>query len=178
MSDGTYSPSLNSIYTRSQIEAQEFSFSEITDDWSPEFENSGLMASYFALVTKHMHSLNTMTPLVGTLSDAMVFPVAVINDAAAFPIKTLSNATTIPVAIIENFLTHPGVSLSSAGNIPEVNQGTTPQVENRGWKQYVGQSEYTARLEAITPSLANNEDEGYVPPTPQGKVRAVRSRLK
>jgi hypothetical protein len=179
MNSETYSSSLNSLYIQPDREAQETAFSEFTNDWSTEFNTGNLMANYFSMMAKRVQSLDRLIPLMGTFSDAMVFPTTVVSDAVAFPIKTVSNAANLPMAIVENLLTHPGVGLSSGpkelgGGVESV----SPQVESHGWKQYINYEEYIARLGAITPKLANDEDEGYAPPAPQGKVRAVRSRLK
>ncbi len=49
-------------------------------------------------------------------------------------------------------------------------------VENRGWGEYVEPAEYEARRDAMSPKPANGEAEAHVPPTPQGKVRAIPKR--
>ncbi len=51
-----------------------------------------------------------------------------------------------------------------------------PQVEHRGWRDYIDPAEYETRLEAISPRSANNEAEEHVPPPPRGRGRAIRMR--
>lgn len=182
MNSGTYSASLNSMQWGLARKSLQPSLHEATSDWNKEFQEINLMASRLAVVSNGFEPMVLFAPSLsaslGTFSSAIRLPMEAVSNALGQPIRPLSVAAMIPIELVSamavpllSFVNDP---LTGVLEEPQVIE--SPQVEYRGWGEYVEPAEYEARLAAISPKPANGEAEEHVPPTPRGKIRAIPLR--
>ncbi len=178
MTSGTYSPSLNSTQGSLERKALEHSLYEATSDWSEESQRIDLIASRLALVHHVFRPFALAASPLGTFSNAVALPVEAMGNAFALSTRTFGLVCRgSVVALGEAAMSSVSAANDSLTKVP--NDGLvseSPQMEYRGWGDYIEPAEYEARLAAISPRLANNEAEEHVPPTPQGKIQAIPLR--
>ncbi len=170
MTSGTHSPSLNPVHR---------GFGREVREPNEGFEGINLIADQFALMTRCLRVMAPLNPLIGTINDDITSPMATLRYSITPPMRTFSSAITLlPAEVIGNLVAKSmaAASDSRASAFIDAPVAEMPQVEHRGWRDYIDPAEYETRLEAISPRSANNEAEEHVPPPPRGRGRAIRMR--
>ncbi|MBA3473011.1 MAG: hypothetical protein H0T57_07230 [Rubrobacter sp.] len=202
MTNGTYSPSLNTAHWRPKRKVQESAFSEGTSDWNEEFRNINLIASRLAFIPSAWSTVRPSVFSLGTISSAITLPMEAIDNALMLSMGTFGNVVALPLETAGAVLASSAEAVSSmvAPSVDIINSGAispmtavsgslvsvpkdeaalaseVSQVEHRGWGDFVDSTDYEARLDAISPGLANIEAEEHIPPPPRGKIRAIPLR--
>lgn len=175
MISGTYSPSLNIPNRAFSKSDPRISISSTGNDMKEETKGITPLAAQLIL----MDACLLMTQNLRSSSN-------IIGAAAALPAEALSRSIVSSMGSVGSVLTLHGEAVADIlarsmepvrSSLLDTTPGTLvdgpPQIEHRGWKDYVDPNEYEARMNAISPRSANIETEDYAPPTPLGKVRTI-----